>query len=65
MESSVCIVSEIDVRRENQFETYDHDQGSFNLEFLMDSLKLDRVVPQLLVILIQLASFKNMRREVL
>jgi hypothetical protein len=53
------------VRCENQFKTYDHDLGSFNLEFLVNSLRLDEIVPQLLIVLIQPGIFENAAREVL
>jgi hypothetical protein len=53
------------VHREDRFETYDHNQGGFNLELLVDPPELDGVVSQLLVVLVQPASFENTRREVL
>ena len=64
-ESSGCIASETDVCRENQFAAYDHDQGRFDLELLVDPLRLNGVVSQLLVVLVQPASFENTTREVL
>jgi hypothetical protein len=64
-ESSGCIASETDVCRENQVAAYDNDQGRFDLELLVDPLRLNRVVSQLLVVLVQPASFKNTTREVL
>jgi hypothetical protein len=64
-ESSACIVLGTNVRCENQFKTYDHDLGSFNLEFLVNSLRLDEIVPQLLIVLIQPGIFENAAREVL
>lgn len=50
---------------ESRVETYDHDEGSLDPEFLVNSLELDGVVSQLLIVLVQSASFENARREVL
>jgi hypothetical protein len=52
-------------RCEDRLETYYHDQGGFNPEFLVDSLRFGEVIPQLLVVLVQPASFENTTREVL
>ena len=48
-----------------RLDTYDRDEGGLNLEFLVNPLVLDRIVSQILVVLIPATSVKNTRREVL
>ena len=64
-ESSRHITSDLDVYRENPLETYDHDKSNLNLEFLVSPLELERVISQLIIVLVPPASFENTRREVL